>query len=174
VGRTRPRAGSPSGLDFTATCLGSEHKPAADPKFPRSGGALIAGSGDRCPLCRRDSEEGHGAFRTRVRRLPQGKIEKGSVISRSRGNPELSPSWQGGPSGPPASFHLYPALAFPEPTVHPCYCRKFFVGCVLHTMNPAVINYGEFGGTGVSPVHDIASAKVFSTIHVLLIPPNPP
>jgi hypothetical protein len=28
------------------------------------------------------------------------------VTSRSRGNPELSPSWQGGLSGSPASFHL--------------------------------------------------------------------
>jgi hypothetical protein len=81
--------------------------------FPRAGWALIAGSGNRCLPCRRDSEEGHGTFRTRVRRLPERKIEKGSVISRSRGNPEFFPSWQGGSSGPPASFHLYPVFASP-------------------------------------------------------------
>jgi len=81
--------------------------------FLRAGWALIAGSGDRCPLCRRDSEEGHGTFRTGVRRLPERKIGKGSVTSRSRGNPELSPSWQGGLSGSPASFHSYPGLASP-------------------------------------------------------------
>jgi hypothetical protein len=81
------------------------------PEVPRAGWALIAGSGDRCPLCRRGSEEGHGTFRTGVRRLPDGKIEKGSVTSRSRGNPEISPSWQGGLSESPASFRLYPGLA---------------------------------------------------------------
>jgi hypothetical protein len=54
--RPQMRAGSPSGLDFTATCFGSEQKPADDPGFQRDGWALIAGSGDRCLLRCRSSE----------------------------------------------------------------------------------------------------------------------
>ena len=94
-------------------------------RFPRAGWALIAGSGDRCLLCRRDSEEGHGTFRTSVRRLPDRKIEKGSVTSRSRGNPRVIPLLARRPLWVPGFFSFIPRSCLPlfmippEPTAHP-------------------------------------------------------
>ena len=151
-GRTQTRAGSPSGLDFTATCFGPEQKPAADPSFQRAGWALIAGSGDRCPLRCRCSEEGHGTFRTVVRRLPCGKIEKGSVILGSRGTPDLSPPGKEA-SGSPASFHFTPGLTCPEgaPGAPPLDASVGHAGPIypysmisgnLTAHPPALINFG--------------------------------
>jgi len=70
------------------------------------------------PAKQPDSECGHGAFRTQVRRLPKGELEKGPVILGSRGN-RLNPPPGKEATGPRLLLALSPLKARLSPLKFP-------------------------------------------------------